>query len=123
MKKIKTFKILWRYLKIEKLRLFLYIMLVMLSYLPALLSAFFWGRAVEFLVIKDIKGFIINLSIWEGIYVVFYSLLQIPRDALYTYLEIKFSKQVSKDLYEKIDKLPSIAFEDIGVGEFIYFFI
>ncbi len=26
---------------------------------------------------------------------------------------------VSKDLYTKIDDLPAIAFEDIGVGEFI----
>lgn len=38
---------------------------------------------------------------------------------MYTYLEIKFTKNVSKDLYQKIDKLPAIAFEEIAVGEFI----
>ena len=42
-----------------------------------------------------------------------------PRDFLYNYLEIKFMKNVSKDMYKKIDKLPAIAFEEIGVGEFI----
>ena len=34
-------------------------------------------------------------------------------------LEINFIKRVSLDLYEKVQNLPSISFEDIGVGEFI----
>jgi len=119
MKKVKSFKILWNYLKDEKFKLFLYIILVMVTYLPALLSAFFWGHALELLIKKDMYGFLINLSIWEGIYILFYSILQLPRDYLYNYLEIKFTKRVSKDLYKKLDCLPAKAFEDFGVGEFI----
>ncbi len=119
MEKLKHFKIFWDYIKDDKLRLILYIILVALSYLPALISVYFWGVAVEALTAKDINSFIFYLAIYEGIYIIFYTFLQIPRDALYTYFEIKFTKNVSKDLYKKIDKLPAIAFEEIGVGEFI----
>ena len=131
MKKLKHFKIFWNYIKDDKLKLVLYIILVALSYLPALISVYFWGVAVEALTAKDMNSFVFYLAMYEGIYIIFYTFLQIPRDALYTYFlqiprdalytyfEIKFTKNVSKDLYKKIDKLPAIAFEEIGVGEFI----
>jgi ATP-binding cassette subfamily B protein len=119
MKKAKSFKILFRYLKDEKIRLFLYILLVVCSYLPSLLGVYYWGVAVEKLVLHDFNGFVFYLVIMSAVNILFYSVLQIPRDNLYNYLEIKFTKNVSKDLYKKIDCLPAIAFEDIGVGEFI----
>ena len=119
MKKLKHFKIFWNYIKDDKLKLFLYILLVALSYVPALVAVYFWGIAVEALTAKDINTFVFYLVLYEGIYILFYTFLQIPRDYLYTYFEIKFTKNVSKDLYQKIDKLPAIAFEEIGVGEFI----
>ena len=90
-----------------------------MSYLPALISAYFWGKALEFLLLKDATKFLLYLIIWEGIYIFCYSILQIPRDKIYNYLELKFMREVSNDLYKKIDNLPAIAFEDIGVGEFI----
>lgn len=119
MKKYNNFKILWHYLKDEKPRLILYMLLVLSSYLPVLFAAYFWGKALEFLILKDIMGFIKYLALWEGIYILLFSLLQIPRDKIYNYLEIKFIENVSMDLYKKIDCLPAKAFEDIGVGEFI----
>ena len=117
--KNKYFRIIWHYLKNDKLKIFIYILLVLLSYFPALAAAFFWGKALEALIIKDITTFLIYLILWEGIYIVCYSILQVPRDKLYNYFEIKFMNMVSCDLYKKIDCLPAIAFEDIGVGEFI----
>lgn len=119
MQKIKHFKIFWNYIKDDKFKLFLYVMLVALSYLPALIAVYFWGVAVEALTSKDFNQFALYLTVYEGIYILLYTFLQIPRDYLYTYFEIKFTKSVSKDLYRKMDKLPAIAFEDIGVGEFI----
>ena len=119
MKKLSNFKILWHYLKQDKLKLFLYIFLVIVTYLPALLSAFFWGLAVEYLLASNFLKFILFLIIWEGVYILFYCILQYPKDRLYMDLEINFIKRVSLDLYEKVQNLPSIAFEDIGVGEFI----
>lgn len=119
MKKLQNFKIFWRYIKEDKLKLFCYILLVAISYLPSLLAVIFWGIAIEALTELDFNKFLYCLIIYEGIYIALYTILQIPRDALYTYLEIKFTKNVSKDLYKKIDNMPAIAFEDIGVGEFI----
>lgn len=119
MKKYNNFKILWHYLKDEKLRLIIYIILVLSSYLPVLFAAYFWGKALEFLIVKDFLNFLKYLACWEGIYIVLFCLLQIPRDKIYNYLEIKFIENVSMDLYKKIDCLPAKAFEDIGVGEFI----
>ena len=119
MKKMKNFKILFRYLKDEKVRLFLYVLLVVLSYLPSLLGVCYWGLALEKLVLQDFNGFVFYLIVMSCINILFYSILQIPRDSLYNYLEIKFTKNVSKDLYRKIDSLPAKSFEEIGVGEFI----
>ena len=119
MKKFSSFKILFHYLKDEKLKLFIYVFLVALTYLPSLATAYFWGLALEKLILKDFSSFVIYLAIWEGIYILFYTVLQIPRDKLYNYLEIKFMRSVSFDLYKKIDCLPARAFEEIGVGEFI----
>ena len=119
MKKMKNFKILFRYLKDEKIRLFLYILLVVCSYLPSLFGVYYWGLAVEKMVLNDFNSFVFYLVIMSGVNILFYSVLQIPRDTLYNYLEIKFTKNVSKDLYRKIDCLPARAFEEIGVGEFI----
>ena len=119
MKKFNSFNILWHYLKDDKLKIFIYIILVICTYMPALLTAYFEGRALELLITKDLTGFTTFLSLWIGIYIIAYSFLQIPRDSIYNYLEIKFMKNVSRDLYKKIDKLPAIVFEDIGVGEFI----
>ena len=59
------------------------------------------------------------ILLYEGIFILFYAILQVPKDFLYNYFEIKFTKNVSNDLYKKIDKLPAVAFEEIGVGEFV----
>ena len=119
MKKLKHFKVLWNYIKDDKFKLFLYILLLVISYIPSLIAVYFWGSAIESLTNKNFNSFVMYLILYESIYIVFYTILQIPRDYLYNYFEIKFTKGISKDLYRKIDKMPAIAFEDIGVGEFI----
>ena len=119
MRKAKSFSVLFHYLREDKLKIFVYIVLVLLTYLPTLVSAYFWGRAIEQLLAKDIYGFVFFFGSWELIHIVCFTILLVPRDKLYNYLEIKFMNNVSKDLYMKIDNLPAIAFEDIGVGEFV----
>lgn len=119
MKKTNNFKILWHYLKDDKIKLIIYILLVLCTYLPVLFAAYFWGKALEFLILKDVYNFAKYLVLWEGIYILVFSILQVPTNKLYNYLEIKFIQNVSLDLYKKIDSLPAKAFEDIGVGEFI----
>ena len=119
MKKKNSFKLLWHYIKDDKFKIFIYILLLFLTYLPALVAAYFWGKALEVLILKDLFKFFMNLGIWSLIYIMCYAVLQVPRDKLYNYFEIKFMSRASHDLYTKIDKLPAIAFEEIGVGKFI----
>ncbi len=119
MKRKNTFSIIFKYLKNDKLKLFIYLVLVLFSYLPGFLAAFFWGFALEKLVLKDFNNFAIYLIIWESIWIFFCVILSVPRDMLYNYLEIKFTKNVSKDLYVKMSDLPAKAFEEKGVGELI----
>ena len=119
MKKIKYFSVLWNYLKNDKLKLLIYVLLVFCSYIPIILGLYFWGKALEVLVLKNYSQFLIYLGLWEGICIICYAIVPIPRDKIYNYLEIKFMRNVSIDLYDKIQSLPAIAFEEIGVGEFI----
>jgi len=119
MKKLKNFKILWQYLEEDKFKLILYILLVIATYLPALLASFCWGLAIEYLIDYEFLKFVLFLACWESLYIFFYCILQYPKDRLYTELEIKFMKRVSIDMYKKVQDLPSVAFEEIGVGEFI----
>ncbi len=119
MQKLKNFKLIINYLKHDKFKMILYVFLVLCTYIPALFSAYFWGKALEDLLSKNIIGFAIYLGIWVGISILCYTVIQFLKDKLYNYLEIKFTKNVTIDLYKKIDKLPAIAFEDIGVGEYI----
>lgn len=119
MKKSKNFKILWHYLKEDKFKLFIYIVLMMSTYLPQLLGVYFWGKALELLIVKNFNEFFKYIIFWQSINIFLYTILQIPRDFLYNNLEIKFIKNISRDMYKKIQSLPAKAFEDIGVGEYV----
>ena len=119
MKNLVYFKVFYQYMKEKKWQLIAYVFLVILSYVPSLVGIYFWGLAIEALTAFQTTSFLIYLGIYEMIYIVFFTLLRLPREALYSSLEIYFMKSASKDLYQKIDMLPAIAFEDIGVGEFI----
>ena len=119
MKKIKYFSVLWNYLKNDKLKLLVYVLLVFCSYIPIILGLYFWGKALEVLVLKNYSQFLIYLGLWEGICILCYAIVPIPRDKIYNYLEIKFMRNVSIDLYDKIQSLPAIAFEEKEEGEFI----
>lgn len=115
----KNFKLIFQYLKDDKFKLVLYLFLVIMTYVPTLLSSFFWGYAIEGLVSNSLRTFMFFLILREAMHILFYSILTMPRDLLYNFLEIKFSKNVLKDMYKKITDMPAIAFEKIGVGEFI----
>ncbi|MBR6073552.1 MAG: ABC transporter ATP-binding protein [Bacilli bacterium] len=119
MKKLDSFKLLFKYLNKDKFKMIIYILLVLSTYVPVLSAAYFWGKGLENLLSNNFIWFVIYVGIWTFIYILCFTIFQIFRDKLYNYLEIKFTKNVSIDLYNKIDKLPAIAFEDIGVGEFI----
>ncbi len=119
MKKLKHFKILFHYLKNDKLLLFIYLSTSILRYFEPLLNAFIWANAFEALTKGNEKMFLIYLSCWSGVILFCWVLLTIPSGLVFNKLEHNFMVRVNKDLYAKVSNLPAIAYEEIGVGEFI----
>lgn len=117
--KLKNFKLLWLYLKEDKIKLIIYIFLTVAMITPSVLGPILWGNGLEALTKSDARGFFTILIAYTGMYILFYTLCMVPHDKLHNSLEVKFIKNVSKDMYKKIDDLPARAFEEIGVGEFI----
>ena len=78
MKKREMLQLLWYYLKDERGKVIVYIILVILSYLPVLITPYFWGKALEFLVIKDFSMFLTYLICLSVFFIIFYSILKIP---------------------------------------------
>ena len=113
------FRLLKKYLKHEKFKLFLYVILCFCTYTPDILCAVFVGKALECLLLKEFQTFFLYLLLYDGVYVLAYSILQIPRDYIYNTLEVNFIKNVTKDMYKKYQDMPAIAFEEMGVGELI----
>ena len=74
-KKKGNFKLIFSYLKDEKLRIFLYIFLVCITYLPVLLSTFFWGYAIDALIQGIFDKFLLFLILRESMHILFYCLL------------------------------------------------
>ncbi len=119
MKSLKYFKILFRYFKNDKLKLTLYIVLTIAKYFEPLINAFVWANAFQALATGNNYDFVKYLMCWSGLIIFMWVIVQIPTDLIYNYLEKKFMENVSKDLYVKVSNMPAIAFEEIGVGEFI----
>lgn len=119
MKSLSYFKILIRYFKEDKLRFFLYIILTVLKHFEPLLNAFIWANAFQAIANGNKYEFIKYLILWSSFITIAWVCIQVPTDLLYNSLEKKFMKNVNKDLYAKVTDMPAIAFEDIGVGEFI----
>ena len=101
MQKLKNFKLILYYLRNDKFKMFLYVILVLFTYIPALFSAYFWGKALEQLLAKSVDGFVLYLGIWIAVYIVCFTIVQYFKDKLYNYLEIKFTENVTIDLYKK----------------------
>ncbi len=116
---MKNFKILLRYFKDDQLLLFTYIFLTIVKYFEPLVNAFIWAEAIDAIAGGNKRLFFICLILWSSIIIVAWVFIQMPTDLIYNKLEKKFMENVNKDLYVKVSDMPAIAFEDIGVGEFI----
>lgn len=114
-----SFRILFRYLKNDKGKLILYVVFSILSYLPGLLSAFMVGKGLELLLLKEFKAFVNYLFCFEAMYIFAKCIANVVKDHIHNTLEIKFINNVSKDIYEKYQNMPAVAFEEMGVGELI----
>ena len=118
-KKDNSFKLIFHYLKGDKVKMILLVILMICNYIPDLCCPIFIGKALEFLLLKKYALFVKYLVLYFSGYVIVYGVLLIPRTILYNKLQMKFINKVCKDMYAKYQNLPAIAFEQAGVGELI----
>lgn len=118
-KKDNSFKLIFHYLKGEKVSLVLLVILMVFNYVPNLCCPIFIGKALEFLLLKKYTLFVKYLVLYFLGYIIVYGVLLIPRMILYNKLQMSFINKVCKDMYNKYQNLPAIAFEKAGVGELI----
>ena len=97
----------------------LLVILMICNYIPDLCCPIFIGKALEFLLLKKYALFVKYLVLYFSGYVIVYGVLLIPRLILYNKLQMSFINKVCKDMYNKYQNLPAIAFEKVGVGELI----
>ena len=102
---LNDFKIILKYLKNKKWQCIVYIILVILTMLPQIICPMLWGFALETLLTKQFQKFVIIVAIYEGMYILFQSIIYNLRGRVYKSLEVEFITNVTKDLYQKIDKL------------------
>lgn len=118
-KKDNSFKLIFYYLKEDKVKMILLVILMICNYIPDLCCPIFIGKALEFLLLKKYALFVKYLVLYFSGYVIVYGVLLIPRMILYNKLQMSFINKVCKDMYNKYQNLPAIAFEKAGVGELI----
>ena len=118
-KKDNSFKLIFHYLKEDKVKMILLVILMICNYIPDLCCPIFIGKALEFLLLKKYALFVKYLVLYFSGYVIVYGVLLIPRLILYNRLQMSFINKVCKDMYNKYQNLPAIAFEKAGVGELI----
>ncbi len=114
-----AFKLLFKYLKQDKLKLFLYAIFTILYFLPTLFAGFILGLSFEALVLHNFRKFILFLLLSSGLEILRFGVISAVKNYIYNLLEIKFIKNVTKEIYHKYQNLPAIALEEMGVGELV----
>ena len=117
MKDLKNFKIIFKYLKKEKVRVILYILLSIIINIVPLTTSIFWAYTVDNLTTNQEVNFLIFLALFSLSNILSWSIIYTLQELLYNRLEKIFIKNGQIELYNKILNLPAIAFEDMGVGE------
>ena len=116
---LKDFRIIYHYLKNKKIQCVIYVLFVILETGRDFIGPFLWGFALESLLNQNFQSFILFVACYQMMHIFFSTVVYNIRQKTYKTLEIEFMRNITQDLYEKIDQLPAKAFEEIGVGEFI----
>ena len=113
----KHFKLILKYLKNDKLKIFLYVIFsILLNVLPLVISIVS-AYTLDSLTSNKQLSFIFFLVILYLSNVITWSICNVILELLYNKLENNFVKNGQVELYNKMLNLPAIAFEDMGVGE------
>ena len=71
-KKDGAFRMIFHYLKDDKFKIFIYVLLIICTMIPGLATAYFFGLATENLVVGNFKEFTLYLITWSSLLVLFY---------------------------------------------------
>ena len=117
MNDFKHFKLILKYLKNDKLKIFLYVIFsILLNVLPLVISIVS-AYTLDSLTSNKQLSFIFFLVILYLSNVITWSICNVILELLYNKLENNFVKNGQVELYNKMLNLPAIAFEDMGVGK------
>lgn len=117
MNDFKHFKLILKYLKNDKLKIFLYVIFsILLNVLPLVISIVS-AYLLDSLTSNKQLSFIFFLVILYLSNVITWSICNVILELIYNKLENNFVKNGQVELYNKMLNLPAIAFEDMGVGE------
>lgn len=116
---MELFKIVWKYLKGDRVKIVFVGILTFIGGLFPLVYPYFWAKILSALMSQDFHMFLVNLLCWSGLAIVSELLFELPRDVLYHKAEVNFVNRLSTSLYNKTLNLPARAFEKFGSGEIV----
>lgn len=119
MKLFKLFKSLWKYLKQDKWKFYLFVIITFTTTLFSLLYGYLFGHAVSYLIAGNFNKFVLYILLYDGYALIAVLLVDWLKTYLRNKLQINFMKRVSKDLYTKALNLPVTAYDKHSVGEII----
>lgn len=111
------FKVLSKYIKKEKFSLTIYLLLTFFCIIPSICIPYLFGSAWDLLVVGELSSYIVYIMIACFFNIFSYCFVSLIMNMLYYKMEKRISSEIFKDLYTKVNDLPAIAFEDLGVGE------
>lgn len=118
MKNKKYFKLLSNYLKDEKIKIIIYIILYLSLTIPTIVIPYYFGLSLDYLIKQDIQNFLKCILISWLFTIICYNFVSLKINLIYFKIEQNVSNKLVKDLYQKVSNLKVISFENTGVGEF-----
>lgn len=117
-KEKQNFKILLNYIKEYKFKLIFISIIIFIANLNYIFTGYLNGAAIESVVNLNIKSSISYLIIYFLLETIVNIISRISYFSL-AKIQVKVSRKIGYDTYQKVMKLPAYAFEDLSSGELI----
>lgn len=119
MKFLKLFKSLWVYMKNDKKKIIIALILIIMSSILGLSYGYLNGASVEAITKLNIENFLIYIGLYLFIQLFANQFLKKQSRLIINKIELNLTEKISYNLFKKVGKLPAKAFEDKTSGEII----
>lgn len=119
MKLFKLFQSLWHYMKDQKRKIILTLILFFISSLLGITCGYFSGAAVEAITNANLKLFLIMMICYFASEFLGRFVLEQPSKLMMNHIELLLIQRLGCDLFTKTSLLPAKAFEEKSSGELI----